>query len=245
MRLHRLRLPKRWSATVAAIILTTMVVLLGSASPALAATAVSVPATQPWTDTGMDVSGSVTLQPTGTIDVGGPEGSLGPGGSQTGCVAGPSSFSGQWVLNGVPCWSLIGRVGNGQPFGVGGGGTFHLPSGRLYLGVDDEVAAFGDNSGSWTVQVGTNGLISGVQQQVEEIVIPPCRTTSSLYTECQQARQALVDYVREHLGVGLVCVSLEQIDAGAVCEYIESVLGIPGQQRLNELLSRLEQLARN
>ncbi|MCV2490994.1 hypothetical protein OF117_16695 [Geodermatophilus sp. YIM 151500] len=69
-------------------------------------------------------------------------------------MAGPSTFSGQWVAYGAPCWSLIGRVGEGgQLFAIGNGGTFPVPSGRLYLGVDDEVAAFGDNSGSWTVQV--------------------------------------------------------------------------------------------
>src|SRR5689334_15469419 len=106
MRLHRLRLLKRWSATVTAILVMMTAVSLDSAPAALAQTAVSVPATQPWTDTGIDVSESVTLQPTGTIDVGGPEGDLGPAGSKTGCIAGPSSFSGQWVLNGPPCWSL-------------------------------------------------------------------------------------------------------------------------------------------
>jgi hypothetical protein len=123
------------------------------AAPAVTTTSVSVPATQPWTDTGIDVSGAVEIQASGTISVGGPEGDLSPAGSQTGCFAGPASFSGQWVANGFPCWSLIGQVGNNQPFEVGVGGKFIVPLGRLYLGVDDEVSAFGDNSGAWTANV--------------------------------------------------------------------------------------------
>jgi hypothetical protein len=136
--------------------MTTGLILGGAAMAFAATTTVTVPATQPWTNTGVDVSGSVTLQASGTIDVGSPEGNLGPAGSKTGCVAGPASFSGQWVFDGPPCWSLIAKVGdNGQVFGVGNGGTFSVSTGPLYLGVDDEVAAFGDNSGSWTVQVST------------------------------------------------------------------------------------------
>lgn len=149
------RTTRRLLAAISAVTLMTTALVLGGEATALAATTtVTVPATQPWTNAGVDVSGSVTLQASGTIDVGGPEGNLGPAGSHTGCVAGPSTFSGQWVFNGPPCWSLIAKVGeNGQPFAVGNGGTFPVPSGRLYLGVDDEVTAFGDNGASWTVQV--------------------------------------------------------------------------------------------
>src|SRR4051812_42869522 len=121
-----------------------------------AAPTVTVPATQAWTDTGVDVAGAVSLKASGTIQVGGPEPNLGPAGSTTGCVAGPGAFSGSWVANGFPCWSLIARVGNGPAFYVGDGVTLTVPSGRLLLGVDDETAAFGDNSGSWTVQVSSS-----------------------------------------------------------------------------------------
>lgn len=142
------------AAACAIMTMTTAIVLVG-ATRAVAATAVPVPATQAWTDTGIDVdvAGEVTLEADGTIIVGGPEGNLGPAGSTAGCVASNSQYSGQWVANGFPCWSLIARVGDYAPFMIGEGGTFMVPAGRLFLGVNDEVAAFGDNSGSWTVQV--------------------------------------------------------------------------------------------
>ena len=52
---------------------------------------------------------------------------------------------------GLPCWSLIGRIGNGSPFEVGDGGIYTVANGELYLGVNDDPTAFGDNSGYWTV----------------------------------------------------------------------------------------------
>ncbi|HEX7462012.1 MAG TPA: hypothetical protein VF317_07550 [Dermatophilaceae bacterium] len=121
-----------------------------------------MPAGQAWTDTEVDVSGSVMLTASGTINVGGPESNLPPAGSKS-CVASASQYSGQWVALGFPCWSLIARVGNNPAFKVGNGGTFTVPSGRLLLGVDDELAAFGDNSGSWTVDV----------QQTQQEALPP------------------------------------------------------------------------
>jgi len=69
------------------------------------------------------------------------------------CTTSTSQFSGSWVVLGFPCWSLIARVGDNPPFFVGNGGTFTVPSGRLFLGVDDETLFFGDNSGSWVVAV--------------------------------------------------------------------------------------------
>jgi len=183
---------RRLSAVICAMIIMCMLMAFGGTSVALAATAVTVSARQPWTDTGIDVGGSVTLHATGTIGVGGPEGNLGPGGSKTGCVAGPSSFSGKWVLNGPPCWSLIGRVGNGRPFAVGGGGKFKVPSGRFYLGVDDEVAAFGDNSGSWKVSIGSAASnaqpstlqIAQVGRQLAEWLASPWRSLTEDQRQC-------------------------------------------------------------
>jgi len=243
---------RRLLATISAVTLTTTALVLVGAATAQAATiTATVSATRAWTDSGVDVSRSVTLEAIGTINVGGPEDPLGPAGSTTGCVAGPGRYSGQWVFNGPPCWSLIGKVTeNGEPFKVGTGGTFSVPRGRLYLGVDDEVGAFGDNSGSWAVQVFTsrhrphNGAISSGIGRLEQLVIPECRPQSSLFTECHQVRQALIDYLHSTLGLGAVCLSLEAFGGGVVCEYIEGLLGIPERQRLNQLFTRLEQLAR-
>lgn len=128
----------------------------GSTAPSKPATTsadVTVPATQEWTDTGLDVAHWVGIRAEGTIDVGGPEGNLTPAGSATGCTTGPTSFSGMWLANGYPCWSLIARVGDGPPFRVGTGGDFLVSSGRLFLGVDDERGQYGDNSGSWDVSL--------------------------------------------------------------------------------------------
>jgi len=157
--------------------MTTCFVFVASSTALAAARTVAVTAAQPWTDTGVDVIGPMTMQASGIINVGGPEANLAPAGSVTGCVAGPSSFGGRWVADGFPCWSLIGRIGNGQPFRVGNGGSFSVPVGRLYLGVDDEVDFFGDNSGSWTVQM--------------TFAVPPnCANTGGAYHCYVTARQA-------------------------------------------------------
>jgi len=76
-----------------------------------------------------------------------------PAAGSSDCTTSTSQFSGSWVVLGFPCWSLIARVGDNPPFFVGNGGTFTVPSGRLFLGVDDETLFFGDNSGSWVVAV--------------------------------------------------------------------------------------------
>ena len=51
----------------------------------------------------------------------------------------------------LPWGALIGRVGAGQPFAIGGNSSaVTMPAaGRLYLGVND--AAFDDNSGAFSV----------------------------------------------------------------------------------------------
>ena len=55
------------------------------------------------------------------------------------------------------CWSLIGKIGNGQPFQVSGNlkvtGT---APGELFLMMNDSLGTFGDNSGKWTVTITTS-----------------------------------------------------------------------------------------
>jgi Peptidase A4 family len=66
-------------------------------------------------------------------------------------------------VDGLPCWSLIGRIGNGAPFKIGDSATHAVSSpGELYLGVDDQANAFGDNSGSWTVQASWTSAIAPI-----------------------------------------------------------------------------------
>jgi hypothetical protein len=48
--------------------------------------------------------------------------------------------------------ALIGRIDNGQPWGLGNQTTIVAPaSGLLYLGVNDDLLT--DNSGSFTVRI--------------------------------------------------------------------------------------------
>lgn len=52
--------------------------------------------------------------------------------------------------------ALIGRIGNGEPFGIGASGTFKAPgTGQLFLGINDSHVA--DNSGSFQVTVERSG----------------------------------------------------------------------------------------
>lgn len=125
-----------------------------------AAATVSVPATQSWTSTGIALpAGDVSFSASGTINVAGgnPDGDNTPDGdgpANPSCIAGPSEYSGSWTAAGLPCWSLIGRIGNGTPFFVGDSNHINVTTpGQLSLGVNDETGYFGDNSGSWTVHV--------------------------------------------------------------------------------------------
>ena len=121
------------------------------------ATTVSVPAGQPWTDTGIDIpaGGNVEITASGAIRIAGsdpgktPDGSTPGGQINTGVPCG-----GTFLDPDLPCWSLIGRVGTGPPFYIGYGTSFVAANaGRLFLGVNDGGADFGDNSGAWTATI--------------------------------------------------------------------------------------------
>jgi len=122
---------------------------------------VAVPATQPWTDTGIYLSEAfVSFTASGTVNIyaGRADSNKTPDGAglvHPDCIASPTTSGGQWIAMGLPCWSLIGRIGSGPPFEVGVKATHAVPSpGELYLGVNDEsLGSFADNSGEWTVQV--------------------------------------------------------------------------------------------
>jgi hypothetical protein len=128
--------------------------------PAASSKKVTVPATQPWTNTGISVpAGIVSFSASGTINVssGDPafdETPAGDGPADPQCIAGPNTpWGDNWIADGLPCWSLIGRIGKGAPFEIGDSAAQAVSSpGELYLGVDDQADMFGDNSGSWTVQ---------------------------------------------------------------------------------------------
>lgn len=139
---------KRQLPITLAILLTGMV-----ASPATAAdssVAVSVPGNQPWTNSGFSLKAgdSVSIRASGTIFIAGSDPGKSPAGAP-GCIAAPGN---SFLVPGLRCYSLIGRVGNQPAFEVGTEVTFTAPSpGELFLGVDDNF--FGDNSGAWTAAV--------------------------------------------------------------------------------------------
>lgn len=126
---------------------------------------IRVDAQQQWVDTGLTVREGdlVTFRATGQVQIAQgetvtPDGN-GRGPSQTGRR---DMSRGRVNLRGYPApevsaGALLGKVGNGAPFGIG---TQTQPltmtaSGRLMLGIND--SNFGDNSGAFTVVVSTSG----------------------------------------------------------------------------------------
>ena len=151
-------------------LLLALVLPVTAASAATSSTAVpnqrsetvTVPANQEWVPTGVDVSpGSLLFRASGTINVqsGNPafnETPAGDGVADPSCIASSDTpWGDDWLAEGFPCWSLIGKIGaNGQPFEIGDSNHYTVSSpDQLYLSVDDQIGYFGDNSGSWTVVI--------------------------------------------------------------------------------------------
>jgi len=108
---------------------------------------ISVPANQPWTDTGITVQRGERIQfnASGDIMVAA-QASSGVGGS-------PIQAGGRLPVATAGVGALIARVGNGAPFLVATN-TSPIPmpaNGRLQLGINDDHHA--DNSGNFTVAV--------------------------------------------------------------------------------------------
>ena len=117
----------------------------------------TVPADQPWVDTGIDVyAGSeLSIAAAGTWF------------NTEWSGVGPDGFRGYrhpgTTLGSADLATLIGSVG-GVPFPVGAARTFASPAtGRLYLGMNDVPGTYGDNHGSLVVTVRfTSGAIAHV-----------------------------------------------------------------------------------
>jgi uncharacterized protein (TIGR03437 family) len=136
-------------------------------TPAIPAggTLVSVPSNPQFSDTGIAVmlGQTVTISASGLASVGvapnGPIPFVPPAGFPTGCAA-------ALVLYGnsttpfpdptLPCFSLIGQIGNGEIFEVGTAASFQAESsGELFLGINDNY--IGDNSGAWYASILVTG----------------------------------------------------------------------------------------
>jgi hypothetical protein len=116
------------------------------ADQAVPRNAVRVPANTAWTPTGVRVlrGQRIVFNVTGQVQVSpNPEQVAGPDGNAQ--IASPN------LPAGMPVGGLIGRIGNGQPFVIGGSGQpITMPAtGQLMLGVND--TNMGDNSGAFVV----------------------------------------------------------------------------------------------
>jgi PA-IL-like protein len=114
---------------------------------------------QPWTDAGVDLNqgDQITINASGMIKIA-PEDAGKTAIGDPNCIGlrgqKLDKNSKNWVAPGLSCWSLIGRIGDGAPFQVETSVSLSVQTaGRLYLGVNDENGRFGNNSGSWTVDV--------------------------------------------------------------------------------------------
>jgi hypothetical protein len=106
---------------------------------------VTVPGNQAWTDTGkyLNAGDVVNITASGLVSMGGGWTPLPPAGKVPNCGSLGGFPDGQ-----LPCWSLIGRVGDGPIFEVGNGRKIAAQnSGELLLGVNDNI--LGDNTGNW------------------------------------------------------------------------------------------------
>jgi hypothetical protein len=129
----------------------------GTSGTAPAAGGVVVTGKRPWTSTGIMVRRGeiLTLNTTGEVRVG-------PGGDD---VANPAGVQGGRTAAETPIPSsivgaLIGRIGNGAPFGIGNQTSIPAPaSGMLFLGINDN--NFDDNSGEFRVEITRSGRGGG------------------------------------------------------------------------------------
>jgi hypothetical protein len=99
---------------------------------------------------------------------------VGPWGFETPCTVNEGN---PCALDGAPYGGLIGRIGDGEPFYLGGEKTFVSPrSGYLYLATNDNYGMYADNSGFFFVLLtvesdyneGTAFLEKAAQYNIDE-----------------------------------------------------------------------------
>ncbi len=147
---------------------------------------VLVSASQPWTDTNVDVNVGdlISINASGGIrfSEGGPVGS--PNGDGKDCHHLGVQIR-RWTFPeaNLTCHSMIGKIGlSGAIFEVGSSGRVRAPvPGRLYLGVNDNF--FPDNSGSWTAKVSLEPMSTRPSNlgEIPSIVLERTLTGEVLY----------------------------------------------------------------
>jgi hypothetical protein len=108
-----------------------------------------VPANRAWTPSGITVQRGQVLHFSSSGQV-----QLSTDASDTATVTGRpgAPASARASVPGLLRGALIGRIGNGKPFGIGDQATITAPAtGPLYLGVNDD--GFADNTGEFVVTV--------------------------------------------------------------------------------------------
>jgi hypothetical protein len=132
----------------------------GGAPPARPTVHVRVLGNQTWTDTGIDVNvgDTVHIGAAGSIALGADRRipAQSPDGHSPNCAAASAAYgqsSAAYPAPQLPCWSLIGRIGqNGPIFEVGTKRVVKATAtGRLYFGINDSTVQ--SNSGVWTTLV--------------------------------------------------------------------------------------------
>jgi hypothetical protein len=114
---------------------------------------VSVPAAVPLLNTGVILKAGerATISATGRISYG----SQNP--ACSGSDISPEGCSAERICPvGGGCGALVGRVGDAAMFVVGDRKNVEGP-GAIWLGINDQAGAFGDNSGAFTVTIVTSG----------------------------------------------------------------------------------------
>jgi hypothetical protein len=126
----------------------------GKASAPTQTVTVTVKANNPdWTDTGVALTAHQTLKITAKGTVSNGIFSVDPGGKPLpnwSCT----HFQGYPMpSHQLGCWSLIGKIGDGQPFQANRVNVTDVTPGELFLRMND--APVSDNSGSWTATITT------------------------------------------------------------------------------------------
>jgi hypothetical protein len=110
-------------------------------------TTITVPGTQRWTPTGISVRRGEPLRFRAEGSV-----RIDPNSSDRASPAGVGSFDRRAPLPRTNAGALLGRIGNGEPFGIGPDAQFDAPgTGQLFLGINDSNVS--DNEGSFTVTI--------------------------------------------------------------------------------------------
>jgi hypothetical protein len=107
---------------------------------------IQVPATQAWTDTGIDVVQGQRLAISASGEVAYAPGRLSNAGGD------PAEHNAAFPVGNWPVGALIAKIGSSKPFPIGAAQTLAMPaSGRLMLGVNDTILT--DNSGAFQVTI--------------------------------------------------------------------------------------------